>query len=200
ASFNFSGTHTFTVQAGDIYGFTMAGSNFYFADFLNGRLTVTGTAIIGTGSLFVNSNANPAPAGSPVTFTATADGNTSVPYGTVGVYERTLPIPGCEAVPLVPTTATTSTAACTTSTLGLGGHGLGFLYSGDMTFAPAGNMLGQSITAAASANPLTLIRAVATDAIHTTLIGRFDLSLATTITFDAFTAAGSCGAAQSAPT
>jgi len=65
--FQFVGPYTFHVQPGDVYGFTVTGSNFDFIDALRGTLYLTGT---GASSLGIQSSANPAVAGSTVTFTA----------------------------------------------------------------------------------------------------------------------------------
>ena len=42
--FAYSGTTTFNVEPGDVYGFEMAGSNADFNSFLNGTLTIGGTS------------------------------------------------------------------------------------------------------------------------------------------------------------
>lgn len=76
----------------------------------------------------LSSSLNPAPTGASVTFTATVAG--SAPTGTVGFTEGATTLAGCSTIPLAGS-GNSRTAACTTSSLGAGTHGITAAYSGD---------------------------------------------------------------------
>jgi choice-of-anchor C domain-containing protein len=165
--FTFSGPYTFHLQAGDVYGFTMTGSNFDSTDAMSGTLYLTGTLAT---SLNPQSSANPAPLGSTVTFTGTVTG--SSPRGSAAFSDAGTPIGGCEAVALVPIDATHSSASCSVSSLSPGAHAIGVAYSGDMANARSSNTVTQTM-GTTLATPV-VIRALPAGSFSLPLIGRVD--------------------------
>ena len=93
-----------------------------------------------TGSATLTSSLNPAPAGQPVTFTATLTGNFAAPAGTV-VFSQLNPATGL-ATPIgtgtfVPGSGFTSTATFTTSSLPIGNDSITASYATTTDFAAA---------------------------------------------------------------
>ena len=102
-------------------------------------------------SVTLASSANPAPAGLPVTLTAEVAG--LAPGGTVDFMEGDVAL--CNAVALVPLSATRARAQCETSALVIGPHALVASYGGDIDNAAAVSaILAQTIAQAASSTTL----------------------------------------------
>jgi hypothetical protein len=103
--------------------------------------TATGLPSTSTG---LASSANPAVAGTSVTFTATVTG--SNPTGTVGFASDGSGISGCSAVTLAGS-GNSRSAICTTSALSVGTHSIVASYAGDAGNAPSSSpALSQGIT------------------------------------------------------
>ncbi len=83
------------------------------------------------------SSLNPSTVGSPVTFTATVNGN--APTGSVSFTSDAAAIAGCTNVGFTGGTTNARTAACTTSALGSGTHGIVATYSGDASNQSSSN-------------------------------------------------------------
>jgi hypothetical protein len=138
----------------------------------------------------LDSSQNPSTFGQSVTFTATVTG--ASPGGTVNFKDGSASIAACGAQPLSGATAT-----CTTSSLGLGGHGVTAVYSGDTNNATSTSpVLAQTVNQAStttglgsSQNPSTFGQSVTFTA---TVSG---MSAGGTVNFkDGSTTIGSCGA------
>jgi hypothetical protein len=94
---------------------------------LNGTVSKIVASEASTTTTLVSS-ANPAVAGTSVTFTATVSG--SSPTGTVNFTDGGSTLSGCGAVPLAGG-GNSRAAACTTSSLAVGTHAIAAAYSGD---------------------------------------------------------------------
>ena len=101
--------------------------------------------IIAAGATTLASSANPAFAGSSVTFTATVVG--AAPTGTVQFTDNSVALAGCGAVALTGT-GSVRTAACTAGALTIGSHPIAANYSGDVDNAPSSGSLTQSVVQA----------------------------------------------------
>jgi fibronectin type 3 domain-containing protein len=126
------------------------------ADSCTGCLSVSAST-----TTTVGTSASPAPAGSPVTFTAVmspSDGGGSVAFTSDGTT-----IAGCGAQPLALVSGNEQ-ATCTTSSLAAGTHAIAATYTGDASYSGstgtlAGGQVTQSVTTttlASSANPLAV--------------------------------------------
>ena len=118
---------------------TLATANYTFV-FLNGDLTVI-PATPGAGPtppVTLDPSLNPAPFGSPVTFTVTVPTGAT---GTVSFYDGT--------TLLGTATIIGNTASLTISTLGLGTHTITAVYSGDANFTPTTTTLAEVVISAA---------------------------------------------------
>jgi uncharacterized protein (DUF1800 family) len=134
-----AGSHTIlAAYSGDA---TNAGSNNTLVE------TITGGGGGGTATTTsVSSSANPATAGTMVTFTATVTG--SAPSGTVSFSDNGSNI-GCGAVTL----GGAGTATCATSTLGQGTHTILASYGGDASNLASSGMVSQVINAGGGGGP-----------------------------------------------
>jgi hypothetical protein len=90
---------------------------------------------IGCNNVTLTGGPNPAAFGQAVTFTATVNGGSAPPSGTVTFKDNNVPL--ASAVPLTPLSATASVASFTTSQLAAGTHPIVAHYSGDATNAAA---------------------------------------------------------------
>jgi hypothetical protein len=88
----------------------------------------------------LTSSANPAPVGTPVTFTATVGAGSLDPTGSVDFTAGGTLIPGCVSVALAAGQAT-----CTASALGAGAHTIVAGYSGDGKLNPSADTLTQQV-------------------------------------------------------
>ncbi|MCC7039286.1 MAG: Ig-like domain repeat protein [Burkholderiales bacterium] len=101
------------------------------------------------------SGTNPSTLGQSVTFTATVAG--SAPTGTVAFKDGASTIAGCSAVALAGS-GNTRSAACTTSSLAKGTHGIVAQYAGDAAnLASASPQLTQTVNAAAATATTTTL-------------------------------------------
>jgi hypothetical protein len=120
----------------------------------------------------VSSSANPAVVGSNVTFIATVTG--TAPAGSVNFKDGATSIASCAAVPLTGS-GNARTAACSTTALAAGSHGITAVYSGDAAnVGSTSAVLTQNVTGVVAAAP-TLQTAVSRK-VHGAA-GTFDLSL-----------------------
>jgi sugar lactone lactonase YvrE len=119
---------------------TLAAANYIFA-FLNGRLDITpATPGIGpTDPVTVAPSLNPAPFGSPVTFTMTVPAGAT---GTVSFFDNGRTLLGTAAI-------AGNTASLTISTLALGTHTITAVYNGDPNFTTATVTLSEVVISAA---------------------------------------------------
>ncbi len=170
-----------SVASNYIVQITDTGSGFTFAEVAQAKtnegfrgmaLAPTGAAATGTANtvatasstlLVQSSAANPAAAGTSITFTGTVlpgSGATATPTGTVTFYASSAPFPsGGSVVPIPGVTATvnpqangTGTFSLTTSALsGLGSYSIYAVYSGDTNFL-ATSTTGPVITSLANTN------------------------------------------------
>jgi len=118
----------------------------------------TGTLTINQANTTIALASAPASAifGQPLTITAnvavTSPGSGN-PTGTVGFKDGSSDISGCNSQPV---SATTSTATCTTASLGVGSHTLTASYGGDLNFVGSNTTPGVTQAVAKAASNITL--------------------------------------------
>jgi len=105
-----------------------------------------------TSTTGIATSANPASAGSAVTFTATVSGVT--PTGSVSFTDNASTVTGCSAVALGGGSGNVRTATCTTSGLVVGSHAIVASYAGDAGNTASGSpTLTQSVTSGGVGGP-----------------------------------------------